>query len=104
MKKVYQADNIQEATLVKDMLERHSILVEIVGAALAGALGELPAFAIGPRILVPEESYEAALKIIQDFEQSKNKSTHGKDWICKSCKETNEPQFSHCWSCGAEKA
>ena len=103
MKKVYQADNIQEATLVKDMLERHSILVEIVGAALAGALGELPAFAIGPRILVPEESYDTALKIIQDFEQSKKQVIQGKNWNCSSCKETNEPQFSHCWSCGAEK-
>ena len=104
MKKVYQAGNIQEATLVKDMLERHSILVEIVGAALAGALGELPAFAIGPRILVPEESYEAAMKIIQDFNQSKSKEISGSVWNCSSCKESNEPQFSHCWSCGVEKA
>ncbi len=102
MKEVYRAENIQDAHMMKAVLEQQGIHVTIFGESLAGALGELPVFAIGPILNVPDEQYDKAFAIIQKAQAQNQKISSLPSWDCGSCSESNEGQFSRCWSCGVE--
>ncbi|MDH5444806.1 MAG: DUF2007 domain-containing protein [Gammaproteobacteria bacterium] len=68
MEIVYSANNVIEANLLRDLLERERIEVQITGEFLQGGIGELPVNGI-INILVAEEDVKLAEKVIQAWEQ-----------------------------------
>lgn len=99
-REVYSAANIQEAHIIKAVLEEAGIEARVVGDQLQGAVGELPAVNIAPRVWVNTESFDQARKIIEDHQASSQSSvTPANDWNCAKCGESNGPSFEFCWSC-----
>ena len=101
---VYSAVDVPEAHLVQAMLLDAGIEARIVGDHLQGAVGDLPAVSIAPRIWVHAQNVEKARQIILAWQQEKRDSRAGdaSKWKCSGCGETNEPAFELCWNCQTE--
>ena len=67
MRSVYSAENLFDAQLVKDALESAGIPAFITGAALSGAVGELPASGL-ISVQVPESAYNDAAPIAAEID------------------------------------
>lgn len=67
MRIAYRAENLFDAHLVKDALERAEIPAFISGEYLMGAVGQLPARDY-MTVLVPESSLPMAEGIVRDIE------------------------------------
>lgn len=98
---VYSAADIPEAHLVLAVLEDADIEARIVGDHLQGAVGDLPAVSIAPRIWVHAQNFAKAREVIKAWQQEMRESreTPAAKWDCSSCGETNEPAFELCWNC-----
>lgn len=59
MKIVYEAENIIDANLVKNVLEEEGIPVFISGQYLTGAIGELPPMGL-VNVMVPDSEWSRA--------------------------------------------
>ncbi len=68
MRTVYQAENLFDAQWVKDALEAAGIPAFIGGAALTGAIGELPVMGL-VTVMVPDGAVAAAAPIVAGFDQ-----------------------------------
>ena len=68
MRSVYQAENIIDAQLVKDALDSAGIPAFITGAALTGAMGELPVMGL-VEIQVPDSAFAEAQTIVIEIDQ-----------------------------------
>ncbi len=104
MKQVYSAQNPTEAHLVKGILETRGISCQVKGDVLFGARGEIPlTHETAPSVWIEEDyRYKEARQIVQEYE-SNNSGIRQKEksWICSSCGEELEGQFTHCWQCGS---
>ena len=103
MLKVYSADNPTEAHLLKGFLESYGISSEVRGEFLCTSRGELPITAdTAPSVWIFDDSrFDEARAIIKEYEDSNNHGDSDKEtWICKSCGEESEGQFTECWNCG----
>lgn len=69
MKTLYEASNAIEAHMLVDLLRQEDIDAHIHGAALQGAMGEVPAAGL-VRLVVDEESYAAARVVIDRWERT----------------------------------
>jgi len=67
MRIVYRAENLIDAHLVKDALEREDIPAFIAGEYLTGAVGQLPARDY-VAVHVPESSLAVAERIVREVE------------------------------------
>lgn len=70
MKSAYQASDIIQAHLIKNMLEQAGINSFIHGESLQGGIGDLQAFGF-IQIMVNEQDYDEAKAIIADWETAK---------------------------------
>ena len=101
---VYSAADLQEAHLIKNVLENAGIEARVVGDHLQGAVGDLPALGIAPRVWVNAGKFDQARKIIVDHQAScQSSATPTIGWKCSDCGEPNEPSFEICWSCQSER-
>ncbi|WP_049620820.1 putative signal transducing protein [Frateuria defendens] len=64
MRIAYRADNLIDAHLVKDALEREAIPAFVAGEYLTGGIGQLPALDY-LAVMVPEASIAAAEAIVR---------------------------------------
>lgn len=98
MRRVYTAENIFDAQLVRDRLLQEDIAATVHGMMLTGALGELPADT-RPTVWIEDAGlYERARQLIARFEHESGAG--GQPWTCGRCGEHNGPAFELCWSCG----
>lgn len=67
LKQLYVPDNSITAHLLKDLLQQEGIDCQLNGEYLQGGIGELPPLGI-VRILVDEENWPAANKVIRAWE------------------------------------
>jgi Putative prokaryotic signal transducing protein len=103
MKKVFTAPNGTEAHFVRGLLEAAGLVVTVRGEDLWGASGELPFVDVWPTIWVLDDTREAeARAVIEQYEATKDAPAAGEPWRCV-CGQDVEPQFTTCWSCGAER-
>lgn len=92
--------NYIEANTIKGMLENAGIPVHLVGEALSGAMGELPANVTQVEVLVDAQKLDKAEVLLDEYQYaSRSTQPH---WLCKQCGEDNAPQFEICWQCGGE--
>ncbi|MBC62342.1 MAG: hypothetical protein CMP11_07785 [Zetaproteobacteria bacterium] len=98
MKKIYVARHQIEAEFVKDFFEKEGFFVEVKNTAST----DIYQIDSGQIILVKDEDFQRAQKLLSEFEEVKKRLMEhnmGKNWICSNCHEENEGQFDSCWSC-----
>ena len=106
MLKVYSAKHPTEAHLLKGVLESYGISCEVKGEFLYSTRGELPITPeTAPAVWIFDDSqFDEARDIIQKYEESMTADTSNSEiWICKSCGEDSEGQFTECWNCGTSR-
>lgn len=67
MQRIYDANNLIEAHIIKGLLEQQDIEVYIGGYYLQGGVGELPASG-NVSIWVAEQQTEHAIEIIKEYD------------------------------------
>ncbi|PIE89833.1 MAG: hypothetical protein CR997_09155 [Acidobacteria bacterium] len=98
---VYSSQDQLLISHLKNLLDQHGIVSVLEQMHLQGAMGELPMTA-WPRIRVPDrEQAKKARSLIKNALQPGPKLHEV--WICSSCGETIEGQFTQCWQCGAHR-
>lgn len=107
MKKVYAANDVQEAHEVKAYLEGKGITIALQGEHLnaVDVLGFTPQISPVTLWTVKDEEYEEACELARDYlgldHLEEKKETSGDPWECPKCGESIEAQFDQCWSCEA---
>ena len=97
MKRVFRAASLIEVAHARNILVAMGIQSELRNQYLGGALGDLPMLETWPQLFVADEDESAALRALARAA----KASSGTPWICTQCGEHSEPQFTHCWRCGA---
>ena len=103
MKQVFVAQHPTEAYQVKGLLEANGIVAEVHGESLFSARGEAPATPDTlPSVWVLDESQAsmAALVLAEYGSQQASAAIQGTAWLCPTCGERIEFQFTECWRCG----
>jgi hypothetical protein len=99
MKRVYQANDLPQAYLLKHLLEEAGIPVTIFNENAQGGVGELPFTHTYPEIWVTRDSdRHRARELLLELEKQGNEIGADKD--CPVCGERNPGNFETCWQCG----
>lgn len=101
MLKFYQAGDSLEARQLVDALGAHHIEATVLGEYLAGAAGELPAFASPWVWLINNEDLRPAQAVLDGFLASRGSLPRGGPWVCDHCGAEVDAGFEICWQCGA---
>ena len=97
MKKIFEAENLPAAQLLKDQLEAAGYDIQLQGEFLGGAVGEIPVNTYPTLWLADDRDYDAARALVLTLEQQPEPSL---PWQCAGCCEQHQGQFSQCWRCG----
>ena len=95
MKRIYSSFNLAAVHHAKNVLEAEGIRGVVKNEMLSSAMGELPPAECQVELWVVVEHAERAARILR-FERAE-----GAPWRCPVCSESQEPQFTQCWRCGA---
>ena len=110
LKKVYEAKNAADAHLLRGLLESEGIPAIVRGVGIVPFI-EVGLFRMGSRPTVwvlDDARVSRALEVVHGYrtdpEQAAAAAADGTApaavWMCPSCGERMEQQFSDCWSCG----
>ena len=88
--------------MLKDYLHEQGIPSMLLGDALSGAAGELPANVFPTLWLLKDEQYALARELIGLFKASAVESREG-PWRCPVCGEGVDPGFDLCWNCATPR-
>lgn len=102
MKKVFSAPVGFYVHNLKNILETHGLECEVHGEDRVAGMGDIPPTECWIELWLVDDSREEEAFIIID-KAIKGEPDEGDIWDCASCGERIEPQFSHCWNCGAER-
>jgi hypothetical protein len=97
MKRVFRAASLIQVAHARNVLLTAGIQSELRNQYLAGALGDLPMLETWPQLFVEDDDESAALRALARAAEAPT----GLPWTCEQCSERLEPQFTHCWRCGA---
>jgi hypothetical protein len=97
---IYQAANVTEAHLVKNIL-----LDEGIDAVVSEENEPLAGLSIAaPDVLVHQRDFVRAEQIIEEYEERQVARVEGPQWKCAACGAMNFPGYDSCDTCGAEKS
>ena len=99
MPTVYSAPKISQASIIQSILEGSGIRCWLKNQYLSAGVGDLPPIECWPQLCVDDADYEEAKRIIEEAMVQKDLTT----WICDSCGEESEGQFTECWKCGESR-
>lgn len=102
MRKLYEAADRIEAQMLSDFLRSEGIPSVLLGDALSGGAGELPANIFPCLWLVKDEQYQRARRLTEEFQARKNERL-GCAWRCPACGERVDPGFDLCWNCSTPR-
>lgn len=94
MKRIYSSHNLIAVHHARNVLEAEGIRAVVKNEMLSSAMGELPPMECQGELWVPAADAERAERILRA-------PPEGSPWKCPSCGESQEPQFTQCWHCGA---
>lgn len=99
MKKLYTANHLLEAQIIKDLLENAYIPAKLFNIYSQGATGEIPFTHTYPEVwVVRDQDFERGRKIVEAYEQTPQVT---EALTCPQCGEENPGNFQLCWQCGA---
>lgn len=102
MKKIFVSVNLPEVESLENIMEQSEIPCTIKNQQLAGLAGEVPFVEVFPELWVlRDEDLLKAKDILANW--PKAKSLQEKEWICPSCGETIEKEFTACWNCSSDQ-
>jgi len=99
MKRVYSASNMSLVSIFRDILEEHGIKCWVKNEFLSAGIGELPPIECWPEILVEDDVFPEAKRLVEEALAVKVMPA----WKCGSCGEELEGQFTECWKCGKSR-
>ena len=101
MKRVFSSHDRIAVHHARNLLEAEGIRAVVRNEFLASAMGELPPAECQAEVWVQnEEDFFHAENVLRSARRA---SMDEPAWKC-ACGETQEPQFTHCWRCGAARA
>lgn len=109
MKKVFTAENLQQAQLILGFLSAEGVEVRLLNESAGGALGELPFTHVYPELWVIDDVMEnRALTLISNYEARISEASDAllagqSVAVCETCGEEVPPNFEICWRCGSEQ-
>lgn len=81
-----------------NLLQQAGIACRLTGVHLHAVAGEIPVDQCGPDLWLEDaRDRDLAMRIIEGWDSGSQARSH---WVCQSCGEWLEPQFSECWQCG----
>lgn len=95
---VFSTNNYVEAHIVEGLFQQAGIQVQLKGAELQGALGELPFEQTQLSLWVYQIKLRQAEQILVNYQQQTKTTV----WFCNHCGEENGPAFEYCWQCGRQ--
>jgi hypothetical protein len=99
MKKVYEAKDPLNASLLTGLLNDAGIEALVQGERMSGLLGSVPP--VCPSVYVRDEDQEAARSVVAEFERVREGRATLETWTCPKCGEKIEASFKTCWKCEA---
>jgi predicted RNA-binding Zn-ribbon protein involved in translation (DUF1610 family) len=100
MKVVYRARDAAEAHLMRGGLEARGIRAVVQGDGLPIIAGEVPFCELLPTVQVNDEDFDEAAAVIEELRQPP--AVDGVPWVCPTCGETMDAQFTECWQCSLD--
>src|SRR5262245_36510534 len=102
--RVYVANNLVEAELVRDRLNEEGIDVEIKNEIIAGVVPAFPYLLDPlPEIWVHDaRDWEHARQLVHDYEARRTQPDDAAEISCPKCAESNPANFELCWKCRAD--
>ena len=101
MRKLYEAADAFEARWLADWLRQRGVPNVVLGDALAGAAGQLPANVFPVVWLVNDSDRYRAERLLEEFFRDAEGAAG--PWRCPACGEKVEAGFDLCWNCGAAR-
>lgn len=99
MKKLYTANHLLEAQIVRDLLESAYIPTRLFNEYAQGGTGEIPFTHTYPEVWVVRDlDYERGRTIVEAYEQAPPVTG---TVFCPQCGEGNPGNFQLCWQCGS---
>ena len=99
MKRIYSSYDRIAVHHARNLLEAEGIRAVVKNEFLSSAMGELPPAECQAEVWVLREN---DAQRAEDFLKKAFSVTSGEAWRC-NCEELQEPQFTHCWRCGAAR-
>jgi ribosomal protein L40E len=102
MKRVYNALNLPDAHLLRDLLQQAGIAAHVFNENANSLVGFVPVASGQPQVWITQVHQEPHAKaVIADYQsRAATTQTH----ICAACGESNPGEFDYCWKCGATLA
>jgi hypothetical protein len=103
MKTVCAAADPIMAGFLEGILRQAGIPAHVFQSGLQGAAGELPPDQCLARIVVVHpEHLDTARELLRLYLEP-SESVDAPGWVCPTCGEGSENQFTQCWQCGWER-
>ena len=99
MRRVFSSYNLAAVHHAKNLLQAEGIAAVVRNEYLSSAMGELPPAECQAELWVVNDADAAGAEALL-----RTPPGHGTPWLCRQCGERSEPQFTHCWRCGAAAA
>src|SRR5689334_1383084 len=99
MDRLYQASDLAEAHLLRDLLEEDGLGACVVNENLASLGGELPFGLIVPEVWIKDSrDLFMARAVLREYLARKKEPERG-ERHCASCDEQSPGNFDLCWKC-----
>jgi hypothetical protein len=99
MIRVYGAANLQDAHIVRGLLQQAGIDATVLNEHAQGGLGDIPFGEAYPQVWVADErDVQRALAVIGDYQKA---PVRAGAVFCRVCGEECPANFDVCWNCGA---
>jgi hypothetical protein len=99
MKTVYSSSTISIVSIFQNILEGHGISCWIKNEFISAGIGQLPPIECWPQLCVDDGDFSEAERIVAEALAVEESAA----WICDSCGEEIEGQFTECWKCGSSR-
>jgi len=98
MKRVYNALNLPDAHLLRDLLQHAGIAAHVFNENANSLLGLVPVSAGQPQVWISQVHQEPHAKVVIADYQTRRPTAE--TWTCAACNESNPGEFESCWNCG----
>jgi hypothetical protein len=102
MKRILSSPNPGEIAQLRELLESAGIVCFMRNEMSAGLSPEIPMSESTPELWIHDDHHHAEALRLKTAWQSAT-PVEGESWVCPTCGETSEPQFTSCWKCRATK-
>mgnify|MGYP000191595336 CR=1 FL=1 len=101
MVKIYVSNSLIEVETRKEILEQEDILCIVKNQQGSSLAGEVPFAEVFPELwIINHDDFSRAQEILEKWEETS--SPVASSWMCLSCGEQHDGEFTTCWKCGED--